>query len=157
MRLIVVLVSLLLIGCELPYEPLYADTTYVVHDADLVEPVAAALAEWQPALPYRLSVQVGGRAPMGPVVHVRRASIESYGYSWGRRIVIADDVPERWLMMTVLHEVGHSLGLDHADADCADDERAVMVARARAGAGPVRRPAQCELERLAEMYGTEAS
>lgn len=132
------------------------DTTYVVRDSALVELVADCLTQYQPAVPYRLSVQDGGRAygsfiSVGVADHIEHGSdaLEPAGAVryHGRIVLVHEDTlagDETFLRVTVCHEIGHTLGLTHADA--CESGSLMDPASTDADVGA------CELARLRDLY-----
>jgi hypothetical protein len=154
-------------GCSAPLPLLDGPTTYTIHpaDADLAPYVLDAVEAWQPAVPYPLTVQIGGLQGEGYLVY-RLADLDADltlgfghesvgehavgltlpGQGWHRHEVrILRDVKSDWLGAVIAHEIGHTVGADHDDY-C---DEGVMI---ETGDIRGRMPAACEVAAVADKY-----
>lgn len=161
--LLALALALLSAGCAPDRLLIEGDAAFVVpaDDLELADLVGSAITTWQPAVPYALTLQVGGDARGEWDWRVTREQPLTRGALAGTdpdsaRIRVSPDVPARWAAMVVLHEVGHALGFgeDHSEAGCSGDEPNVM-GESRSHDRPNVVPHPCELEQLASWYGVE--
>jgi hypothetical protein len=160
-----VLLALALVGCDQERLMVTEDTTFAVtdpNDHELVEWVGEALAQMQPQIPFKLSLAVGN-VPGNRHWKVFRgeARTKRYPHALGRTnkpdmyIVLGIHVVPERQHQTLAHELAHSVGLEHEDAECAPPMKGLMRSVKNDVDASVVSLHSCELEKLGELYATQ--